>query len=98
MAKKEKEVKTSAKKEEKESKKEKENVRVYHISKRLEDDKWQVKGRGDSKAIKLFNTKLEAEEYTKKMAENQGGTMLTHASKGKNKGKIQGSKIYSSKK
>lgn len=95
LMKKEKEVKKVTKTNEKEDKK---SVRVYHVSKREEDDKWQVKGRGDNKAIKLFNTKAEAEEYTKKMAENQGGTMLTHASKGKNKGKIQGSKVFSSKK
>ena len=65
------------------------NTRVYHVSKRAEDGKWAVKYAGGEKAIKLFATKAEAEAYTKKMAENQGGVMLTHASKGKKKGKIQ---------
>jgi len=65
------------------------NTRVYHVSKRAEDGKWAVKFAGGEKAIKLFATKAEAEAYTKKMAENQGGVMLTHASKGKKKGKIQ---------
>ena len=67
----------------------KEATRVYHVVKRKEDGKWAVKYAGGEKAIKLFNTKVEAEAYTKKMAENQGGVMLTHASKGKSKGKIQ---------
>ena len=67
----------------------KEATRVYHVVKRKEDGKWAVKYAGGEKAIKLFNTKVEAEAYTKKMAENQGGVMLTHASKGKKKGKIQ---------
>ena len=67
----------------------KEATRVYHVVKRKEDGKWAVKYAGGEKAIKLFNTKAEAEAYTKTMAENQGGVMLTHASKGKSKGKIQ---------
>lgn len=67
----------------------KEGKRVYHVSKRAEDGKWAVKFAGGEKVIKLFDTKAEAEAYTKQMAENQGGVMLTHASKGKSKGKIQ---------
>ena len=66
----------------------KDATRVYHVAKRA-DGKWAVKYAGGEKAIKLFDTKVEAEAYTKKMAENQGGVMLTHASKGKSKGKIQ---------
>lgn len=64
-------------------------TKVYHVSKRASDGKWTVKFAGGEKVIKVFDTKAEAEAYTKKMAENQGGVMLTHASKGKNKGKIQ---------
>lgn len=64
-----------------------EGKRVYHVSKR-EDGMWQVKFAGGEKAIKLFKTKVEAEEYTKQMAENQGGVMLSHNSKGANKGRI----------
>lgn len=66
-----------------------EGTRVYHVVKRKEDNKWAVKFAGGEKVIKLFDTKVEAEAYTKKMAENQGGVMLTHASKGKSKGRIQ---------
>lgn len=63
--------------------------KVYHISKRSSDNKWQVFIRGSDKVIKLFTTKVEAEEYVSKMAENQGASYVTHASKGKNKGRIQ---------
>lgn len=67
----------------------KEQKRVYHVAKRAEDGKWTVKFAGGEKVIKLFDTKAEAMAYTEQMAENQGGVMLTHASKGKSKGKIQ---------
>ena len=63
-------------------------TRVYHVVKRP-DGKWEVKFAGGQKAIKLFNTKVEAEEYTRQMAENQDGVMLVHNSKGKNKGRIK---------
>ncbi len=62
--------------------------RTYHVVKRA-DGKWEVKYAGGQKAIKLFNTQIEAIEYTKKMAENQDGAMLVHNSKGANKGKIK---------
>ena len=67
----------------------KDNTRVYHVVKRKEDGKWAVKYAGGEKVIKLFDTKVEAEAYTKKMAENQGGVMLVHNSKGANKGRIK---------
>lgn len=67
----------------------KEGKRVYHVVKREEDGMWEVKFAGGDKAIKLFATQAEAVAYTKKMAENQDGTMLVHNSKGANKGKIK---------
>ena len=67
----------------------KKNNASYHLSKRASDNKWQVFRAGSDKVIKLFDTKAEAEEYTKRMAENQGVSYLSHASKGKNKGRIQ---------
>ena len=60
----------------------------YHISKRQEDGKWQVRLAGGSRAIKLFNTKAEAVAYTENMADNQDAGFLIHPSKGKNKGKF----------
>ena len=61
---------------------------AYHLAKR-EDGLWAVKLTNSTKVIKTFDTKAEAEVYVKKMAENQGRSVLTHNSKGKNKGKIQ---------
>ena len=67
--------------------------KTYHVVKRKEDNMWEVKlakvGDAQGKAIKLFKTKPEAEEYVKKMAENQGASIAVHASKGKSKGRIQ---------
>ena len=37
--------------------------KVYHVSKRPQDNKWEIRIEGSSKAIKLFRTKKEAEEY-----------------------------------
>lgn len=62
--------------------------KIYHMAKRA-DGKWQVKYAGGEKAIKLFATKEEAMKFTKTMAENQGTTLVVHASKGKFKGKIR---------
>ena len=81
--------KAAPKAEEKEEDAPKKNTASYHLSKRASDNKWQVFRAGSDKVIKLFDTKAEAEEYTKRMAENQGVSYLSHASKGKNKGKIQ---------
>lgn len=67
----------------------KEGKRVYHVAKREEDGMWTVKYAGGEKVIKLFKTKAEAVEYTEKMAENQGGVMLKHNSKGAHKGQIR---------
>lgn len=81
--------KAAPKAEEKEEGASKKNTASYHLSKRASDNKWQVFRAGSNKVIKLFDTKVEAEEYTKRMAENQGVSYLSHASKGKNKGRIQ---------
>ena len=81
-------AKPAAKKPVKEEKKAV-DYRNYHVSKRAEDGKWAVKFAGGEKVIKLFATQKEAMEYTKKMAENQGGSVLLHNSKGANKGKIK---------
>ena len=64
------------------------NYRTYHLVKR-NDGMWEVKFAGGSKAIKLFKTQKEALAYSEKMAENQGGSVLVHNSKGSNKGRIQ---------
>ena len=82
-------AKAKAEEPKEEKEKEKPTHRNYHVSKRAEDGKWTVKFAGGEKVIKLFDTQKEALEYTKKMAENQGGVVLVHASKGANKGRIK---------
>ena len=67
----------------------KDGKRVYHLSKRKEDGKWVVKFAGGEKVIKVFDTQKEGLEYVNKMAKNQDGTVLVHASKGASKGKIK---------
>lgn len=59
------------------------SYRIYHISKRKDDGKWQVKFAKGQKAIKLFRTQAEAIEYAKVLAENQGGSIRIHSLKGK---------------
>ncbi len=63
--------------------------KIYHISKRKEDGKWQVKAEKSEKAVKLFWTKEEAVKYAKELAERNDASTAFHASKGKNKGKLQ---------
>ncbi len=62
--------------------------KVYHVSKRAKDNKWQIRIRDGKKAIKLFDTKVQAEEYARTLAENQNASVVFHKSKGPNKGKM----------
>ncbi|MDR0523483.1 MAG: DUF2188 domain-containing protein [Candidatus Methanoplasma sp.] len=58
--------------------------KVWHITKREEDDKWQVKAEGNEKATKLFRTKAEAEEYVKTLkSNNEGSRVVSHTKDGK---------------
>ena len=57
--------------------------RIYHISKRREDNKWQVKFANGQKAIKLFNTQAEAIVFAKKLAKSQDGSIRVHSLKGR---------------
>ena len=61
--------------------------KVYFVKK--VDGRWQVILREGARVIKYFDTKAEAVEFAKVTAENQNGTVLVHASKGKNKGRFQ---------
>ena len=60
----------------------KEAAKVYHISKRKEDNKWQIKAEGASRAIKLFNTQAEAIAYAKQLAQNQEARIMIHKGDG----------------
>lgn len=54
----------------------------YHIS--LNDSgKWQVKGEGAQKALKVFDTQKEAIAYAKKVADNQDTNIVIHKVDGK---------------
>jgi len=58
--------------------------KVWHITKRAEDGRWQVKAEGASKATKLFRTKAEAEEYVKTLVNNnEGSRVVSHKKDGK---------------
>ncbi len=57
-------------------------VKTYHIAKRKEDNRWQVKAAGGARAIKLFFTQAEAIEYAKKLAESQEARIVIHKEDG----------------
>ena len=54
------------------------DTKVYHISKRKEDGKWQVKAEGADRALRLFFTQADAIKYAKKVAGNQEGRIVVH--------------------
>ena len=64
----------------------KQGKKVYHL--KNVDGKWELILKEVAKVIKKFDTKEEAMAYSEKLAENQNGTLLVHASKGKNKGRF----------
>lgn len=43
---------------------------------------WQVKGAGNSKATKVFNTQKEAITFAKQIAKNQHAELITHNRQG----------------
>ena len=60
----------------------KEQAKVYHITKRASDGKWQVKFNKGKKAIKLFETQAEAIEFAKRLAVNQEASIMIHKEDG----------------
>ena len=68
------------------SEQKKQKKKVYFVKKK--EGRWQVILKEGAKVIKYFDTKVEATAYADQLAENQDGTVLVHASKGKNKGKF----------
>ena len=57
--------------------------KIYHISKRKEDEKWQVKFANGERALKLFDTQAEAIAFAKEKAKNQDGAISIHKVDGK---------------
>ncbi len=56
--------------------------KVYHISTRKSDGKWQVKAAGGAKALKLFDTQAQAIEFAKQVAGNQEAKIMIHKEDG----------------
>ena len=57
-------------------------VKTYHVSKRKDDNMWQIKAAGGAKAIKLFKTQKEAIDYCKNLADNQDANIMIHKEDG----------------
>ena len=57
--------------------------KVYHVSLRKDDGKWQVKYGGGKKAIKLFDTQAEAIKFAEERADSQEGSISIHKKDGK---------------
>lgn len=57
--------------------------KTYHISKRKEDNMWQVKFANGERALKLFKTQAEAIAFAKEKAKNQDGNISIHKVDGK---------------
>lgn len=66
-------------------------TKVYHLTKRKEDGMWAITFVGGQKAVKLFKTKKEAQEYLEVLTKNQGATALIRNSKGAKAGKFASS-------
>lgn len=78
----EKEAKEEAEEEQEKAEKSKVIPKAYHITKRKEDGRWQVKLSRGARAIKLFATQAEAIEYAKRLADNQEGRIVIHKEDG----------------
>ena len=55
----------------------------YHISKRKDDGKWQVKRAKGGRALKLFSTQAEAIAFAKERAERMDASVTIHKKDGK---------------
>ena len=69
----------------------KDQIKVYHLTKRKEDGMWAITFVGGQKAVKLFKTKKEAEAALEVLTKNQGATALIRNSKGAKAGKFASS-------
>lgn len=57
--------------------------KVTYVVSTHPDGGWQVKRAGSTKAIKRFDTKAEADAYAKKVAANNGASVLRKKKDGK---------------
>lgn len=76
--------KTISKTAKKPNKKYKDGARVYHIARsKFISRHWQVKLATGEKAIKIFDTQLEAINYAKQLVKTQGGSIRIHSMQGR---------------
>lgn len=57
-------------------------AKVYHVTKRTSDGRWQVKLNKGAKASRVFVTQAEAIEYAKKLAHSQHASIMIHKEDG----------------
>lgn len=62
---------------------EEERARIYHVTRRQDDGKWQVKFGGSAKPIKLFDTQKEALDYAKQLSASYDRSFSIHKKDGK---------------
>ena len=78
------EKKSTTKGGKKPNKKYKDGARVYHIARsKFVSRHWQVKLATGEKAIKIFDTQLEAINYAKQLVKSQGGSIRIHSMRGR---------------
>lgn len=56
--------------------------RVYHISSRADDSKWQVRLANGERAIRVFDTQQEGIDYASHLLKTMGGSIRVHSKKG----------------
>ncbi|MEG0978362.1 MAG: DUF2188 domain-containing protein, partial [Bacilli bacterium] len=69
--------------EKKDDGEEKKIINVYHITQVKSTKKWQVKLGNGQRAIKLFDTQAEANEYAKLLSKNNDRGILLHGRNGR---------------
>lgn len=74
---------TKVEKDEEKPQRKASSSKVYHVSLRKDDGKWQVKYGGGKKAIKLFDTQAEAIKFAEERADSQDGSISIHKKDGK---------------
>lgn len=53
-----------------------------HVVHRAKDDKWLVKGEGNTRATRVFNTQKEAIDVAREISRNQKSELVIHKSTG----------------
>ena len=56
--------------------------KIYHISYRENDEKWEIKAEENENASSLFDIKQDAIEEARKMADNQNAKVIIHKKDG----------------